>query len=62
MHPLEKKTSEWIGSQLGPRIVIPINPGKFEIGMRSRSDPQNIVIFLIAAIHDPIRQKPAKQA
>jgi hypothetical protein len=50
-----------IGSKLGLRIVIPINPGKFEIGMRSRSDPQNIVMFRIAAIHDPIRQKPANR-
>jgi hypothetical protein len=65
MHPLEKKVirmkyeKDRIESKLGPRIVIPINPGKFEIGMRSRSDPQNMVIFRIAAIHDPIRQKPA---
>jgi hypothetical protein len=41
------------------RIAIPIIPGKFEIGMRSRSDPQNNVIFRIAPIPDPIRQKPA---
>jgi hypothetical protein len=32
----------------------------FEIGMRSRSDPQNNVIFGIAPIHDPIRQKPGE--
>jgi hypothetical protein len=39
------------------RIAIPIVPGKFKLGMRSRSDPQNNVIFWIAPIHDPIRQK-----
>jgi hypothetical protein len=49
-----------IGSKLGPQIVIPINSGKFEIGIRSTSDPQNIVIFRIAAIQDPIHQKPAE--
>jgi hypothetical protein len=49
-----------IGSKLGPRIVILINPGKFEIGMRFRSDPQNMVLFRIAAIHDSIRQKREK--
>jgi hypothetical protein len=40
------------------RIAILIIPCKFEIGMRSRSDPQTNVIFRIAPIHDPIRQKP----
>jgi hypothetical protein len=40
------------------RIATPIIPGKFEIGMRSRFDPQNNVIFRIAPIHDPIRQLP----
>jgi hypothetical protein len=48
-----------IGSVALQRIAIPIIPGKFEIGMRSRSDPQNKVIFQIVPIHDPIRQKPA---
>jgi hypothetical protein len=38
--------------------IIPIIPGKFEIGMQSRSDPQNNVISRMAPIHDPIRQKP----
>jgi hypothetical protein len=47
-----------IGSVALQRIAIPIIPGKFEIGMQSRSDPQNNVIFRIASIHDPIRQKP----
>jgi hypothetical protein len=46
------------GSVALQRIAIPITPGKFEIGMRSRSDPQNNWIFRIAPIHDPIRQKP----
>jgi hypothetical protein len=41
------------------RIAIPIIPGKFEIGMRSRSDLQNNLIVRIAPIHDPIRQKPS---
>jgi hypothetical protein len=50
---------KWIGSKLGPQIVIPINPGKFEIGMQSRSDPQNMVRFRIAPIHNPILKKPA---
>jgi hypothetical protein len=36
----------------------PTIPGKFEVGMRSRSDLQNNVIFRIAPNHDPIRQKP----
>jgi hypothetical protein len=49
-----------IGSVALQRIATPSNPGKFEIGMRSRSDPQNILIFRIAPIHDPIRQKPAR--
>jgi hypothetical protein len=40
------------------RIANPIILGKFEIGMRSRSDSQNNVIFRNAPIHDPIRQKP----
>jgi hypothetical protein len=48
-----------IGSVALQRIAIPIIPDKFEIGMRSRSDPPNNVIFRIAPIHDPIRQKPA---
>jgi hypothetical protein len=48
-----------IGSVALQRIANPIIPGKFEIGMRSRSGPQNNVIFRIAPIHDPIRQKPA---
>jgi hypothetical protein len=47
-----------IGSVALQRIAIPIIPGKCEIKMRSRSDPQNNVIFRIAPIHDPIRQKP----
>jgi hypothetical protein len=42
------------------RIAIPIIPGKFEIGKRSRFDVQNNVIFRIAPIHDPIRQKPGR--
>jgi hypothetical protein len=40
-------------------IAIPIVQGKFEIGMQSRSNPQNNVIFWITPIHDPILQKPA---
>jgi hypothetical protein len=48
-----------IGSVAHQRIAIPIIPGKFEIGMQSRSDPQNNVIFRITPIHNPIRQKPA---
>jgi hypothetical protein len=41
------------------RISIPIIPDKFEIEMQSRSNPQNNMIFWIAPIQDPIRQKPA---
>jgi hypothetical protein len=52
--------SKMIGSVALQRIAIPIIPGKFEIRMRSRSVPQNNVIFRIAPIHDQIRQKPAK--
>jgi hypothetical protein len=48
-----------IGSVALQGIAIPIIWGKFEIGMQSRSDPQNNVIFRIAPIHDPIRHKPA---
>jgi hypothetical protein len=50
-----------IGSVALQRVAIPIIPSKFEIGIRSRSDPQNNVIFRIAPIHDPIRQKPEKE-
>jgi hypothetical protein len=50
--------SKRIGSVALQRITIPIIPGQFEIGMRSRSDPQNNGIFRIAPIHDPIRRKP----
>jgi hypothetical protein len=52
------KDPKRIGSVALQRIGIPIIPGKFEIGMRSKSDPQNNVIFRIAPIHNPIRQKP----
>jgi hypothetical protein len=41
------------------RIGNPIFRGKFEIGMRPRSDPQNNVIFRIAPIHDP-RSDPSE--
>jgi hypothetical protein len=54
------KNPKRIGSVALKRIAIPIIPGKFEIGMRSRSDPQNNVIVRIAPIHDPIRQKHVK--
>jgi hypothetical protein len=47
-----------IGSVALQMIAIPIIQGKFEIEIRSRSDPQNNGIFRIAPIHDPIRQKP----
>jgi hypothetical protein len=53
------KDPKRIGSVALQRIAIPIITGKFEIGMRSRSDPQNNMIFRIAPIHNPIRQKPA---
>jgi hypothetical protein len=52
------KDPKRIGSVTLQRIAIPIIPGKFEIGMRSRSDPQNNVMFRIAPMHDQIRQKP----
>jgi hypothetical protein len=54
------KDPKRIGSVALQRIAIPIIPGKFEIRMRSRSNPQNNGIFRIAPIHDPIRQKPAE--
>jgi hypothetical protein len=54
------KNPKKIGSVALQRIAIPIIPGKFEIRMRSRSDPPNNVILRIAPIHDPIRQKPAE--
>jgi hypothetical protein len=50
-----------IGSVALQRIATPIIPGKFEIGMQSRSNPQNNVIVRIAPIHDPIRKKPANR-
>jgi hypothetical protein len=44
------------------RIANPIIPGKFEIGMRSRSDPQNIVIFrsLVYSCSKDLEQDGAK--
>jgi hypothetical protein len=57
-HNFIMKAPKRIGLVALQRIAIPIIPGKFEIGMRSRSDPQNNLILRIAPIHDPIRQKP----
>jgi hypothetical protein len=56
--PAQFDNTKRIGSVVLQRTAIPIIPGKFEIGKQSRSDPQNNVIFRIAPIHDPIRQKP----
>jgi hypothetical protein len=57
-----KQDPKRIGSVALQRIAIPIIPGKFEIGMRSRSDPLNNIIFRIAPIHDTILQKPDDNA
>jgi hypothetical protein len=56
------KNPQRIGSVALQRIAILTIPGKFEIGMRSRSNRQNNVIFRFAPIHNPIRQKPANIA
>jgi hypothetical protein len=49
------KEKLYLANLRGKTRALPI---KFEIGMRSRSDPQNIVVFQITAIHYTIRQKP----